>query len=65
MYAVHKATVSRWLASARQSVLDGATKAVVEALGAQHADAKSLLDLLRSQLDVSVAALLSSTAPMA
>jgi hypothetical protein len=32
-------------------------------LGAHHADAKSLLDVLRSQLDVSVASLLGSTAP--
>lgn len=63
VYGVHKATVSRWLAAARQSVLDGATKAVIEALGAHHADAKSLLDVLRSQLDVSVASLLGSTAP--
>lgn len=63
MYGVHKATVSRWLASARQSVLDGATKAVVERLGAGHRDARSLLAVLRSQLDVSVTALLGSTAP--
>lgn len=63
VYGVHKATVSRWLAAARQSVLDNATKAVIRGLGAHHADAKSLLDVLRSQLDVSVAALLGSTAP--
>lgn len=59
MYGVHKATVSRWIAAARQGVLDQATAAVVEALGTQHADARSLLDVLRSQLDVSVATLLA------
>jgi RNA polymerase sigma-70 factor (ECF subfamily) len=59
MYGVHKATVSRWLAAARQSVLERATAAVVEALGTRHADARSLLDVLRSQLDVSVATLLA------
>lgn len=61
-YGVHEATVSRWSSAARQTVLDHATRAIVDQLGAGHADAQSLILLLRSRSDVSVAAALGTGA---
>lgn len=58
LYAVNKGTVSRWLAAAREAVLTRSLALVSAEIGASSADAKSLLGLLVSQLDVSLVGLL-------
>ncbi len=62
MHGVHKATVSRWLAAARQQVQEQVTAALAQAAGAAQAEARSLLLLLESQLDVSLARVLAASA---
>ncbi|MBX7080187.1 MAG: sigma-70 family RNA polymerase sigma factor [Nannocystaceae bacterium] len=62
MHGVHKATVSRWLAAARQQVQEQVTAALAQAAGTAPADARSLLLLLESQLDVSLARVLAASA---
>ena len=60
MYGVHRATVVRWLASARERVRDATERRLREALGVRPEELESLLRLAQSRLDVSVGRVLAS-----
>jgi RNA polymerase sigma-70 factor (ECF subfamily) len=53
-YHVHRATVARWLASAREKIMDETKKRLTERLKIGGAEVESILGLVRSQLDVSI-----------
>jgi RNA polymerase sigma-70 factor (ECF subfamily) len=53
-YHVHRATVARWLAHARERILAETRTRLAERLAAAEDDVDSVLDLVRSQLDVSL-----------
>ena len=60
MYGVHRATVVRWLAAAREAVF-GATRAhVAEALEAPAEELDEMFDLVQSRVELSVERLLAS-----
>ncbi len=60
MYGVHRATVVRWLAAAREAVF-GATRAhVAQAIGAPTEELDEMFDLVRSRVELSVERLLAS-----
>lgn len=60
MYGVHRATVVRWLAAAREAVF-GATRAhVAETIGAPTEELDEMFDLVRSRVELSVERLLAS-----
>ncbi len=60
MYQVHRATVVRWLALAREKVLAQTRKRLAVELVATGSELDSVLALLESQLDASVERLLRS-----
>lgn len=62
VFKVDKSTVSRWLTAARGEVLDAAKAHVAGKLGASHADAESLLELLKSQLDAGLSSVIAQHA---
>ena len=51
---VHRATVARWIAAARQEILAGARRQLGERLRVRPAELDSLMGLMRSQLDLSL-----------
>jgi RNA polymerase sigma-70 factor (ECF subfamily) len=53
-YGVHRVTASRWLETARESLIDGLRSRLGTALGIDQAEVASLLDLVHSRLDVSL-----------
>jgi RNA polymerase sigma-70 factor, ECF subfamily len=53
-YHVHRATVARWLAAARERILEETRRQLAERLDAGSQDVDSVLALVRSQLDVSI-----------
>lgn len=55
MYQVHRATAARWLGSARREILERTRECLSRLLGADSRDAQSVLDLIASRLDVSLA----------
>ncbi len=57
-YQVHRATVARWIARARQQILERTRQYLREDTGLQNSEVDSLIRLLDSQLEVSVARLL-------
>jgi RNA polymerase sigma-70 factor (ECF subfamily) len=57
-YQVNASTVSRWLAKIRRDILERATARLREALLLEAREAASIVRLVQSQLDVSVARLL-------
>ena len=57
-YHVHRATVARWLAQARERILEETRRQLAERLDAGSQDVDSVLALVRSQLDVSIYKLL-------
>lgn len=57
-YRVHRATVARWLAQARERILEETRRQLADRLDAGSADVDSVLALVRSQLDVSIYKLL-------
>lgn len=60
MYGVHRATVVRWLAAAREAVF-GATRAhVAETIGAPADELDEMFELVRSRVELSVERLLAS-----
>jgi RNA polymerase sigma-70 factor (ECF subfamily) len=59
-YRVHRATVARWLASARERILEETRSRLAERLDAGSKDVDSVLALVRSQLDVSIYNVLKS-----
>jgi len=60
LHQVGRATVARWLASARHRLLVETRGDLVERLGANRAEVESLIEVLRSQLDLSIERLLAS-----
>jgi RNA polymerase sigma-70 factor, ECF subfamily len=58
MYAVHRATVVRWLAAARERVFDGTRQRMGATIG--HDELDEVITLIQSRLDVSVRRLLAS-----
>jgi len=53
-HRVHRATATRWLAQARQLLLDELRRRLIESLQVDRRDISSLVRLLRSQLDMSL-----------
>lgn len=58
MYRVHHATAARWLADARQSLIDGTRHALQTRLEVSARELQSIMGLIASRLDVSVARVL-------
>lgn len=52
---VHRATVARWLSAAREAVVEGTRDALRARLRVAPTELESILRLIRSQLDVSLA----------
>lgn len=59
LYRVHEATASRWIAAAIEAVGDDARKRLVARLAVSEATADSVARMVKSQLDLSIARLLS------
>jgi RNA polymerase sigma-70 factor (ECF subfamily) len=58
LYHVHRATVARWLAAARERLADDTRLRMIAQLGIEPSDYDSIVQLIHSQLDISVARLL-------
>ena len=58
LFKVHRSTVARWIAAARQQVLAGARNRLRVELGLSAGEFDSLAGVVRSQLDLSVAKIL-------
>ncbi|MCP3102523.1 sigma-70 family RNA polymerase sigma factor [Myxococcus sp. K15C18031901] len=58
MYQTHKSTVSRWVAHAREALLTGARERLAERLQLSSEELYSLMRAVRSQLDLSLPAML-------
>jgi RNA polymerase sigma-70 factor (ECF subfamily) len=56
-YQVHRATVARWLAGARQAVLEQVARRLGESMGLSVGEVDSVVRLLASQIDVSLSRL--------
>jgi RNA polymerase sigma-70 factor (ECF subfamily) len=54
-YRVSRATAARWIASARETIIERTQAALGERLGANAPHALSMLNLVKSQLDISLA----------
>ncbi len=54
MYRVHRATITRWLADARQRLAEETRQRVMRDAGVSEADFKSLMGVLMSRLDLSL-----------
>jgi RNA polymerase sigma-70 factor (ECF subfamily) len=61
LFKVHRSTVARWIAAARQKVLDDARRRLRAELGLTAGEFDSLAGVVRSQLDLSVAKILQKT----
>jgi RNA polymerase sigma-70 factor, ECF subfamily len=59
VYRVNRATAARWLAAARQELVDGARAALRARFGLSESECDSIVALVRSQLDVSIVRYLS------
>jgi RNA polymerase sigma-70 factor (ECF subfamily) len=60
MYGVHRATVVRWLATARATLFDATRDHVAAALGAPSDELDQMFELVRSRVELSVERLLAS-----
>ena len=58
LYRVHRATAARWLAAARERLAESTRQYLIAQLQIPPSDYDSIVHLIRSQLDVSVARLL-------
>jgi RNA polymerase sigma-70 factor, ECF subfamily len=54
LHGVHRATTARWVESARENVLRGVLRYLRQALGLSEEDLGNVLELVRSQLDLSL-----------
>jgi RNA polymerase sigma-70 factor (ECF subfamily) len=54
LHGVHRATCARWLASARDDIMSGLRKRLRAALGLEQREIESAIELVRSQLDLSL-----------
>ncbi len=61
MYKANKSTVYRWMAKARETLLRQTKKILSKRLGLQRHELESLMGLVRSQLDVSLARFLKDS----
>lgn len=59
LYGVHRATAARWLTAARDTVAQGTRRRLEQALASGDEDLSSLLDLIRSRLDLSITRVLA------
>jgi RNA polymerase sigma-70 factor, ECF subfamily len=57
---VHRATVARWLAGARDRIAQGVRRELMSALGVDRFEAESLMDWVRSEIDLSLGGLRDS-----
>ena len=64
MFGVHASTVSRWLATLRESIISDTTNRLAEALGlrGEYSAVESLIRALRSDIDVTLSRILRATA---
>jgi RNA polymerase sigma-70 factor (ECF subfamily) len=60
LYGVHRATLKRWLAAARERLLTATRQTMREQIGVDTVEFASVMRLLESRLDVSVRRLLAS-----
>ncbi len=60
MYGVHRATVVRWLAAARESVFGKTREHVAQTIGAPDDELDEMFELVKSRVEVSVERLLAS-----
>ncbi len=60
MYGVHRATAARWVASARQDLLDGTKTQLAKELALSGDEVESVIRIVRSRLDLSVERLLKT-----
>jgi RNA polymerase sigma-70 factor (ECF subfamily) len=61
LFKVNQSTVSRWIAAARESIFTQTRTLLGERLGLRTGEFESLVRLLRSQLDLSIGGLLSTS----
>jgi RNA polymerase sigma-70 factor (ECF subfamily) len=61
LYRVHRATAARWIAEARDDVLFQTKRELRQRLQISDAELASMLDLIRSRLDVSLERVLASS----
>lgn len=61
IYGVHRATVVRWLARARERALTGTRRRMGEALGVKPDELDSIMALIGSRLDASISRVLRSS----
>ena len=61
MYRVHRATAARWVAAARQDLLDAVLSRLGDKLQIGRGEAHSLAGAVRSQIDISLGPLLRSS----
>ncbi len=54
MYKIHHATAARWIAQARQDLIEGTRRALQERLEVSQRELESIMGLIASRLDVSV-----------
>jgi RNA polymerase sigma-70 factor (ECF subfamily) len=60
LFSVHRATVARWIAEAREAILDEARRRLEARLGVSSSELQSLIRVVRSQLHLSVSRLLET-----
>ncbi|MEM6991947.1 MAG: sigma-70 family RNA polymerase sigma factor [Myxococcota bacterium] len=60
MYQVHHATAARWIADARQTLIDATRNALQARLAVSQRELQSIMGLIASRLDVSVMRVLGS-----
>jgi RNA polymerase sigma-70 factor len=60
LFQVHRATISRQIAAAREEILDHTRRRLTEALRAEAADLANLFALLKSRLDLSISRVLDN-----
>ncbi len=61
LYRTHRATAARWLASARQALLDGTRGALMSRLRMPKAECESVIRMARSELDMTMRSLFASS----
>lgn len=61
VYGVHRATAARWVQKGRELLLAGTCRLLSERLQVSAPELESILDLVRSQLDVSLGGLMRGT----
>ncbi len=63
MNQVHHATAARWIAAAREQLANGTREALARRLELSERELESIMVLIRSRLDLSIARALDSTGP--